>query len=179
MVCAAVQGAQGYNNTDGASYVTIKNTPATAAATPVAAAAAGPPSRIVTEDATSGKPQQQKPNLKGRLGSKLTVGQTSATAQIPQPPAAVSSSSSSGVPESASGNTSSSDSSRTVQDLDALFAAATKGNYTYQQWVKASASKVDASGWRRLITWPFGEDGGVFRLNKAGNALYLVSSLGR
>jgi hypothetical protein len=33
--------------------------------------------------------------------------------------------------------------------------------------------------WRRLLQWPFGEEGGVFRFSKAGDALYIVTSLGR
>jgi hypothetical protein len=64
-------------------------------------------------------------------------------------------------------------------DLDALFSAAKEQNYTTAQWIAASASKADASKWRRLITWPFGEKGGVFRFNKQGNGLYIVTSIDR
>jgi hypothetical protein len=33
--------------------------------------------------------------------------------------------------------------------------------------------------WRRLLQQPFGEEGGVFMFNKAGDALYIVTLLGR
>jgi hypothetical protein len=63
--------------------------------------------------------------------------------------------------------------------LEALFKAAARGNWSTSQWIDASSSKSDAGRWRKLLEWPFGEEGGVFRLNKAGDALYLVTSLGR
>jgi hypothetical protein len=66
-----------------------------------------------------------------------------------------------------------------TQALDALFAKAEKDKWGLKQWREASSSKADVSHWRRLITWPFGEEGGVFKFNRAGDALYAVSSLGR
>ena len=63
--------------------------------------------------------------------------------------------------------------------LPALFAAAEAGNWMLQQWIAASTSGSDVSKWRVLIRWPFGEEGGVFRFNKAGDGLYAISSEGR
>lgn len=63
--------------------------------------------------------------------------------------------------------------------LDALFKAANASNFTYEQWVAASNSKSDVSKWRRLLEWPFGENDGVYRFNKEGNAVYLITSRGR
>jgi hypothetical protein len=60
-----------------------------------------------------------------------------------------------------------------------LFERAAKERWSGKQWVAASSSRADASTWRRIITWPFGEEGGVFRFNKAGDGLYVLSSLGR
>ncbi|WIA34269.1 hypothetical protein OEZ86_012612 [Tetradesmus obliquus] len=70
-------------------------------------------------------------------------------------------------------------SSSSFADLEALFKAAKKGNWTTSQWIAASSSRSDVAQWRKLLEWPFGEDGGVFRFNKAGDALYVVSSIGR
>ena len=66
-----------------------------------------------------------------------------------------------------------------VKELEVLFARAAKENWGYKKWVKASKSKADASKWRRLLTWPFGDEGGVFKFNKDGDALYIITSVGR
>ncbi|KAF8066249.1 dapb3 [Scenedesmus sp. PABB004] len=63
--------------------------------------------------------------------------------------------------------------------LEALFAAAAARNFTTADWIAASVSRANAASWRRLLSWPYGEEGGVFRVNKAGDGLYVVSSLGR
>lgn len=119
--------------------------------TPTAAAAAS--SAVVTEGAPAANPQTKPPQSKAH-----------ARRLFQQPPGS---------------NTTTNKTRAGVQHLARLFEAATKGNYSDEQWVKASASKTDATGWRRLITWHFGEDGGVFRMTKDGSAIYVVSSLGR
>jgi hypothetical protein len=63
--------------------------------------------------------------------------------------------------------------------LEAMFAKAEKEKWGLEDWVAASSSKADVSKWRRLITWPFGEEGGVFKFTPAGDALYVISSIGR
>jgi hypothetical protein len=63
--------------------------------------------------------------------------------------------------------------------LEALFARAEQEQWGPDEWIAASSSKADVSKWRRHIAWPFGEEGGVYKFNKAGDALYVVSSLGR
>lgn len=63
--------------------------------------------------------------------------------------------------------------------LEALFARAQKEAWGTREWVEASSSKADVSTWRRHITWPFGEEGGVFKFTVAGDAMYVISSLGR
>lgn len=63
--------------------------------------------------------------------------------------------------------------------LEALFARAEKEKWGLEEWIAASSSKADVSKWRRHIMWPFGEEGGVFKFNKAGDGLYVISSLGR
>lgn len=68
---------------------------------------------------------------------------------------------------------------RTYASLNALFTAAASPRFTYADWLAASTSGSDATAWRVLIKWPFGEEGGVFRFNKAGDALYIASSLDR
>jgi len=67
----------------------------------------------------------------------------------------------------------------TATELEALFKTAAARNWTASQWVAASSSRSNASEWRRLITWPFGETSGVYQFNKKGDALYLATSLGR
>eukprot|EP00878_Enallax_costatus_P026303 GHUV01028216.1.p1 GENE.GHUV01028216.1~~GHUV01028216.1.p1 ORF type:complete len:193 (-),score=23.04 GHUV01028216.1:790-1368(-) len=159
-VLSCLQGAVSYNNTDGSSYVTVKDTPSTPPSTPAAAAAGPAPSRIVTEATPAANQQKKQPQDKTHARRFLL--------QSPK---------SNNITTNTSGSTNSTRAG--AHNLDSLFEAATKGNCSYQQWVKSSSSKTDATGWRRLITWPFGEDGGVFRMNKAGDAVYLVSSLGR
>lgn len=66
-----------------------------------------------------------------------------------------------------------------VKALEAVFARASKENWDTKHWIKASRSRSDVSKWRRLLTWPFGEEGGVFRFNKAGDGLYIITSTGR
>lgn len=66
-----------------------------------------------------------------------------------------------------------------VQVLQGLFAKAAKENWDFADWVKASRSRADVSKWRRLLTWPFGEEGGVFSFNREGDAAYIISSIGR
>jgi len=66
-----------------------------------------------------------------------------------------------------------------VKTLEALFDRAEKEKWGLAEWVQASSSKADVSEWRRLLTWPFGEEGSVFKFNKAGDAMYIVSSTGR
>mgnify|MGYP001810709724 CR=1 FL=1 len=61
----------------------------------------------------------------------------------------------------------------------ALYAKAETEKWGLKQWREASSSKAEVSRWRRLITWLFGEEGGVFKFNRAGDALYVISSLGR
>eukprot|EP00879_Flechtneria_rotunda_P019070 GHRR01020022.1.p1 GENE.GHRR01020022.1~~GHRR01020022.1.p1 ORF type:complete len:675 (+),score=189.80 GHRR01020022.1:864-2888(+) len=58
-------------------------------------------------------------------------------------------------------------------------AAAAFGNYTTAESIANSNSGANVSSWRQLVRWPFGEEGGAFRFNKAGDALYLSSSIGR
>lgn len=72
---------------------------------------------------------------------------------------------------------SSSSSSRLA--VPALFKAAAAGNWTLQQWIAASTTGSDVSKWRLLLTWPFGEEGGIFRFNKEGTGLYGLTSIGR
>lgn len=63
--------------------------------------------------------------------------------------------------------------------LEAMFAKAEKEKWGLEEWVAASSSKADVSTWRRLITWPFGEEGGMFKFTPAGDAMYVISSIGR
>ncbi|KAI8468869.1 MAG: acylamino-acid-releasing enzyme [Monoraphidium minutum] len=64
-------------------------------------------------------------------------------------------------------------------DVGALFKLSAERNFTREEWVAASGSRSDVAGWRKLLEWPFGEKGGVYRFNKEGDALYVASSLGR
>jgi hypothetical protein len=63
--------------------------------------------------------------------------------------------------------------------VEALFTQAGQQAWGAAQWVAASNSRSDVSRWRRLVTWPHGEEGGVFRFNKAGDGLYVITSSGR
>jgi tRNA A37 N6-isopentenylltransferase MiaA len=62
-----------------------------------------------------------------------------------------------------------------VMPVAELFKAADAGNWTIEQWVGASTSRQDLRKWRVLLNWPFGEDNGVYRFNREGNALYGTS----
>ena len=61
----------------------------------------------------------------------------------------------------------------------ALVAAAKAGNWTHRQWIDASITRSDAGAWRRLVEWPFGEQGYAYRFNRRGDGLFVVSSTGR
>eukprot|EP00775_Hariotina_reticulata_P002700 gene2700-3000_t len=52
-------------------------------------------------------------------------------------------------------------------------------NLSDGQWIAASSSGSNVSGWRQLVNWPYGEDTGVLRFNKQGTGLYVVDSTGR
>jgi hypothetical protein len=65
------------------------------------------------------------------------------------------------------------------RSLEAMFARAEREKWGLKEWIAASSSKADVSKWRRLIAWPFGEEGGVFKFSPAGDALYVISSIGR
>jgi hypothetical protein len=45
--------------------------------------------------------------------------------------------------------------------------------------VAASATRANVSAWRLLVRWPMQEESAVFRFNRAGDALYGLSSEGR
>jgi hypothetical protein len=123
MLANVLQGAMGYNNSDGGAYVLIKDDPA------------------ATTLSKSGNSSSSK---SGAITTEASSANNSSTA-----------------------------------DLESLFKAAARGNWSTSQWIDASSSKSNVSNWRKLLEWPFGEDGGVFRFNKAGDALYIVTSIGR
>jgi hypothetical protein len=64
-------------------------------------------------------------------------------------------------------------------ELETLFRTAKAGNWTVGQWIAASASRANASEWRRLLTWAAEETSGVFQFNKEGDGIYITSSEGR
>lgn len=66
-----------------------------------------------------------------------------------------------------------------VIPVPALFQAAEKGNWTLDQWIAASSSGSDLRKWRVLLSWPFQEEAGVLRFNRAGDGLYGGTSVGR
>jgi hypothetical protein len=119
---ALLQGAMGYNNSDGGAYVLIKDTPA------------------ASGNSSSGSSSSKS----AAITTESSFAKANSTA-----------------------------------DLEALFRAAAKGNWSTGQWIAASSSRSNVTAWRKLLEWPFGEDGGVFRFNKAGDALYIVTSIGR
>jgi hypothetical protein len=129
VLCCAVlrtQGAEGYDNSNGASYVLVND------ALPLV-----PPERRTHAWRTA------------RLASLRRAG--------PKP-----------IPAQAN-----------FKPLEAVFERAQKEAWGTAQWVAASSSKADVSAWRRHITWPFGEEGGVYKFTTAGDAMYVISSLGR
>ena len=64
-------------------------------------------------------------------------------------------------------------------DLAALYKDAAAKNFTRAQWIAASNTKADASTWRKVMSWPFGDKGGVFKFNKEGTGVYATTSTGR
>jgi hypothetical protein len=65
------------------------------------------------------------------------------------------------------------------RDPEALLRAAAAGGWGQAQWVKASNTRADASKWRTLVAWPFGEKGNAIAFDRRGTGLYVMSSLGR
>jgi hypothetical protein len=47
-----------------------------------------------------------------------------------------------------------------------------------EQAIAASRTKSRAACWRVVYSWPFGEEGRVWGFNKAGDGLYITSSVG-
>lgn len=129
------QGAECYDNSNGAAYVLIND--------------ALPP---ITEQSTALK---RRATSKSAAAAAAGREKAAATKQQQQPLKA------------------------DVSELEALFDRADKESWGEAEWVAASSSKSDVSKWRRLITWPFGDEGGTFKFNKAGDGLYIVSSIGR
>jgi hypothetical protein len=52
-------------------------------------------------------------------------------------------------------------------------------NQALEQAVAASRTKSRVACWRVVYSWPFGEEGRVWGFNKAGDGLYITSSVGR